>query len=182
MLTSCSILNWFELVQSNAQQQASWSTRSFYHSIKYILIKFCIIIIIIIIIILLAFTAHLRVLASSFLRFRDHTQGQSTVGRTPLDEWSAPRRDLFLTNTQHSKQTNIHALGGIRTRNPSRRAAADPRLRALGHWDRQNSVLELWSITGGQVYFWFRSVQNNTTRKHKAEIRLHNFFFKVSSL
>jgi hypothetical protein len=27
--------------------------------------------------------------------------------------------------------------GGIRTRNPSRGAAADPRLRSLGHWDRQ---------------------------------------------
>jgi hypothetical protein len=27
----------------------------------------------------------------------------------------------------------------IRTRNPSRRAAADPRLRPLGHWDRLNT-------------------------------------------
>jgi hypothetical protein len=35
---------------------------------------------------LLAFRTHLRVLASSFLRFRDHTQGHATVGRTPLDE------------------------------------------------------------------------------------------------
>jgi hypothetical protein len=26
--------------------------------------------------------------------------------------------------------------GGIRTRNLSRRSAADPRLRQLGHWDR----------------------------------------------
>jgi hypothetical protein len=92
-------------------------------------------IIIIIIIILLAFTTHLRVLASSFLRFRDHTQGRTTVGRTPLDEGSARRRDLYLTNTQHSQQTNIHA--GIRTRNPSSRAAADTHLRPLGHWDRQ---------------------------------------------
>jgi hypothetical protein len=36
-------------------------------------------------IILLALTTHLRVLASSVLRFRDHTQGHNTVGRTPLD-------------------------------------------------------------------------------------------------
>jgi len=28
----------------------------------------------------------LRVMASSFLRFLDHTQQRSTVGRTPLDE------------------------------------------------------------------------------------------------
>jgi len=27
-------------------------------------------------------------------------------------------------NTQHSQETSIHADGGIRTRNPSRRAAA----------------------------------------------------------
>jgi hypothetical protein len=60
----------------------------------------------------------------------------NTVGRTPLDEWSARRKDLYLTYTQHSQQTNIHAPGGIRTRNPSRRATADPRLRPLGHWDR----------------------------------------------
>jgi len=28
-------------------------------------------------------------------------------------------------------------LGGIRTHNPSRRDAADPRLRPCGHWERQ---------------------------------------------
>jgi hypothetical protein len=39
-------------------------------------------------------------------------------------------------NTQHSQETNIHAPGGIRTHNPSQRAAADPRLRPRGHWDR----------------------------------------------
>jgi len=49
-------------------------------------------------------------MASSFLRFLDHTQQRITVGRTPLDEWSARRRP---DNTQHSQQTNIHAPGGI---------------------------------------------------------------------
>jgi hypothetical protein len=92
---------------------------------------------ILLLLLLLAFTTHLRVLASSFWRFRDHTQWHTIVGRTPLDEWSARRRDLYLTNTQHSQQTNIHAPGGIGTRNPSRRAAADPRIRPFGRWDRQ---------------------------------------------
>ena len=32
-----------------------------------------------------------------FLILLDHTQRRSTVGRTPLDEWSARRRDLYLT-------------------------------------------------------------------------------------
>ena len=40
-----------------------------------------------------------------------------------------------------TQNTNIHAPGGIRTRNPSRRAAADPRLRPLGHWDRLRYVI-----------------------------------------
>jgi hypothetical protein len=38
-----------------------------------------------------------RVMAASFLMFLDHTQRRSTVGRTPLDKWSARRRDLYLT-------------------------------------------------------------------------------------
>jgi hypothetical protein len=66
----------------------------------------------------------------------DHTQTHTTVGRTPLDEGSARRRDLYLkTHTLH--KTNIHAPGGIRTHAPSKRSAADLRLRPRGHWDRQ---------------------------------------------
>jgi hypothetical protein len=70
--------------------------------------------------------------AASFVRYVDHTR-HTTVGRTPLYEWSARRRDLYLTtlDTQHSQETDIHAPGGIRTCNPSQRAAADPCLRPL---------------------------------------------------
>ena len=32
-----------------------------------------------------------------FTRFLDHTQRRNTVGRTPLNEWSVRRRDLYLT-------------------------------------------------------------------------------------
>ena len=46
----------------------------------------------------------MRVKASSFLRFLDHTQRRTTVGRTPLDESSARRRDLYLsTHNTHNK-------------------------------------------------------------------------------
>ena len=38
--------------------------------------------------------------------------------------------------TQHPQEPDIHAPGRIRTRNPRKRAAADPRLRPCGHWDR----------------------------------------------
>jgi len=43
-------------------------------------------------------------------------------------------------NIQNSQQTNIHAPGGIRTHDLSRRAAADLLLRPRGHWDRHLCV------------------------------------------
>jgi hypothetical protein len=79
--------------------------------------------------------------ASSFLRFLDHTQRRAKVGRTPLDEWSVRRRNLYLTNHK-TQQTNIHDLVGIRTCSPKKRAAADPRLRPSGHSDRQWCILQ----------------------------------------
>jgi len=42
----------------------------------------------------------------------------------------------ILDNTQNSQETDINAPDGIRTRNPSKRAAANPRLRPRGHWDQ----------------------------------------------
>ena len=45
-------------------------------------------------------------------------------------------------NTQHSKQTDIHAPGRIRTHDLSRRAAEDLRLRPRGHWDRLTNKLQ----------------------------------------
>ena len=53
-----------------------------------------------------------RALASSFLRFLDHTQRRITVGRTPLDEWSARRRDLYLTtHNTHNRQKSMPPVG-----------------------------------------------------------------------
>ena len=46
--------------------------------------------------------------ASSFTRFLDHTR-RTTVGRIPLDEWSARRRDLYLTT--HNTQTSTSPVG-----------------------------------------------------------------------
>jgi len=46
--------------------------------------------------------------ASSFTRFLDHTQRRTTVGRIPLDKWSARRRDLYLTtHNTHKRQTSL---------------------------------------------------------------------------
>ena len=71
-------------------------------------------------------------MGSSLMRFLDHTHTKRhiTVGRTPLDEWSARTET---STRQHTTLTaDIHAPGGIRTHNLSRRAAADLRLRPRG--------------------------------------------------
>ena len=44
-------------------------------------------------------------------------------------------------HAQNSQQTKVHAPGGIRTHNLSRRAAADLRLRPRGHWERLSYYL-----------------------------------------
>ena len=50
------------------------------------------------------FTALYRALASSRTRLLDHTQRRATVGRTPLNERSVRRRDLYLTtHITHNK-------------------------------------------------------------------------------
>ena len=80
-----------------------------------------------------------RVMASLFLRFLDHTQRRSTVSRFSSGQVLRSSHRLLRDNTQHSQQTNIHAPGGIRTHDLSRREAADLRLRPRGHWDRQDA-------------------------------------------
>ena len=47
-----------------------------------------------------------------FLMFLDHTRRHITVGRTPLDEWSARRRDLYLTaRDTHNRQISMPPVG-----------------------------------------------------------------------
>jgi len=53
-----------------------------------------------------------RARTSSFTMFLDHTQRHTTVGRTPLDEWSARRRALYLTtHNNHNTQTSMPPVG-----------------------------------------------------------------------
>jgi hypothetical protein len=49
---------------------------------------------------------------SSFTRCLDLRQRRDTIGRTPLDEWSARRRDLYLTTQNtHNRQTDMPPVG-----------------------------------------------------------------------
>jgi hypothetical protein len=69
---------------------------------------------------------HQWAMASLFTTFLDH-RWRATVGRTPLDEWSARRQTSTWQHT--TLTTNIHDPGGIQTHNLSRWAAKDLRLK-----------------------------------------------------
>jgi hypothetical protein len=72
------------------------------------------------------------------------TLRHTALSRAPLNERLARRREL--TKHTRSQEADIHAPGGIRTHNPSKRAAADPRLRRCGYCDRHTCML-LMAIT-----------------------------------
>jgi hypothetical protein len=45
---------------------------------------------------------------TSFTRFLDYTKRRTTVGRTPLYEWSSRRIDLYVTtHNTHNRQTSM---------------------------------------------------------------------------
>jgi hypothetical protein len=56
--------------------------------------------------------------------------------------WTSDQPDAENSTWQHTTFTRDrqHASGGIRTRNPSKRAAARWHLRPRGHWDRLQNV------------------------------------------
>ena len=87
-------------------------------------------------------TVQLRQWAKTSLlsRIYDHTQTHHTRQNSSGLVTGSTQRPLP-DNTQHSQQTNTHAAGGIRTLNPSKRVAVDPRLRPLGHRDRHAKTL-----------------------------------------
>ena len=83
-----------------------------------------------------------------------HTQRRTTVGRTPLDEWSARRTDLYLHHTQHSQQTDIH-------RTPLDEWSArrtDLYLKTHNTQNRQTSIGLLWTSD--------QPVAQSSTRQH----------------
>jgi hypothetical protein len=83
--------------------------------------------------------------ASSFTRFLDHTQWCTTVCRTPLDEWSAHHRDLYLTTyNTHTRQTSMPPVG------------FEPTI-STGKWAQTNSLDRVatwdWHCTYIQIRF-----------------------------
>jgi hypothetical protein len=63
-----------------------------------------------------------------------HNDAPQSVGLP----WTSDQLVAETSTLQHTTHTtNIHAPGGIRTHDHSRRAAVDLRLRPCDHWDRQ---------------------------------------------
>jgi len=80
---------------------------------------------------------------------RSHSDTPHSVGLL----WTSDQLDPRLSDkTQYSQGTDILAPRGIRTRIPSRRAAADPRLRTRGHWDGPLHLIALTDLTFCRTY------------------------------
>jgi len=77
-----------------------------------------------------------------------HTEN-TTHGKTPLDEWSARRRDLYLkTHTTHNRHPCLPR--GNRNHNPSKQAATVPRLRSRlqRNRSRETCLLKVCNSSG----------------------------------
>jgi hypothetical protein len=78
---------------------------------------------------------------------RSHLNTPHSIGLL----WTSDQPDGKTSTWQHTTFTRDRhpcPLSGIRTRNPCRRAAADPSLRSSGHRDRQwNLLLTLYSLS-----------------------------------
>ena len=68
----------------------------------------------------------------SLWRLHGYTQTPFSLGNL----WTSDQPD----STQHSKETDIYALGGIWKSNPNKQATAEPHLKQRGHWEKQLNV------------------------------------------
>ena len=72
-------------------------------------------------------------------RTRAHTYTHKP-GRTPLNEWSALRKDRYIHNTQQTQQTNIYSLAGIRSYDTGNQVDAHPWLRQKIYRDGRDKL------------------------------------------
>jgi len=71
---------------------------------------------------------------------RSYSDTPHSVGLLWVSDQPCARNSTCLQ--QHSQETGNHYTSGIRTRNPSKRTAADPRLRPCNKWDRLGDLLQ----------------------------------------
>ena len=79
-----------------------------------------------------------------------------TIGRDPLDEWSARRIDHYLTtHNTHKRQSSMSPVG-FETTNPASVRSQTHELRQSSHWDRR---LYLQSEPNKLLFFIWRRKQ-----------------------
>jgi hypothetical protein len=104
--------------------------------------------------------------ASSFTRFLHHTQRRTTVGRPPLDEWSARCRDLYLTtHNTHNRQISMPPVGFEPTISAGERPQIDALDRAAAGTGRFRHSMRYWQRTGHVV----RMDQGRTVKENNWE-------------
>jgi hypothetical protein len=87
-----------------------------------------------------------------FLRFLDHSQRRTTVGRTPLDEWLARRRDLYLTtHTTHTRERHPWPRWDSSSQFQQASGRRPTTYTARGHWDRQTMGIGNFKLLSSQV-------------------------------
>jgi len=84
-----------------------------------------------------------------------------------------PTQRPLLDNKQQSKETNIHAPSGIRTRTPNNRTAADPRLIPHGNWHRLTEVNIYYKLSVN-----FHRVARETTLRYCDVLSNNERFYK----
>ena len=102
--------------------------------------------------------------AASFLRFLDHTPRRTTLGRTPLNQWSARRRGRFMTtHDEHKRRTFMPPAGfepAIPAMGEPQTYAVDRGANGIGWAEILRSELRLAAIlpTKRRVKMWKETV------------------------
>jgi hypothetical protein len=87
--------------------------------------------------------------AASLSRFLDHTQRRTTLGRTPLNQWSARRRGRYMTTHDEHKRRIFMPSAGFE---PAISAMEQNQkyLRPRCYRDRLSGNVTLWAATFGR--------------------------------
>ena len=128
---------------------------------------------------------------ASTSRLHDHTQRHTTVGRSPLDEWPARRRNLYLTTHNNYRRQTSMPLAGFEPTIPaserpqthaSHRAATNGiHLSIESHYEQQCFLL-LSGIKCKLYVMWWHLAEDkssNITREGCLSARYTTFFLKL---
>jgi len=83
-----------------------------------------------------------------------------------------PPLRLLPNNTQHTKATDNHNPDGILNRNLNMRAAAGPRHRSPGYWNRQQ-LTYCWKFCMNPFFLYIRDRCSSVYKTYKSIIRIY---------